>query len=189
MARLIVFTAFIGDGRLPFCGCGVTRLGCLRCKANGLVRLGMYLAPLICEIFAMTPIRSIFVVAEYSGHFECYAWQRIVGVDRVSNALLRALIKVNGTQARTMKRARDIREQLVGLMERVEIQLESCGDDDVPLRKAITSGFFYNVAQLTKPAEGAYKTVKQRHTVFIHPSSGVFCRLCPPPCNCCFLWR
>lgn len=39
-----------------------------------------------------------------------------------------------------MKRARDIREQLAGLMERVEIPLESCGEEDVPVRKAITSG-------------------------------------------------
>lgn len=43
-------------------------------------------------------------------------------------------------QIRTMKRARDIREQLAGLMERVEISLESCGEDDIPVRKAITSG-------------------------------------------------
>jgi hypothetical protein len=71
-----------------------------------------------------------------------------------------------------MKRARDIREQLVSLMERVEITLESCSDDDVPLRKAITAGYFYNVAQLSKPSEGAYKTVKQRHDVYIHPGSG-----------------
>ena len=71
-----------------------------------------------------------------------------------------------------MKRARDIRDQLVGLMERVEITLESCGDEDVPLRKAITAGFFYNVAQLTKPSEGQYKTAKQRRDVWIHPSSG-----------------
>ena len=43
-------------------------------------------------------------------------------------------------QLRTMKRARDIREQLAGLMERVEIALESAGEDDVPVRKAITAG-------------------------------------------------
>lgn len=71
-----------------------------------------------------------------------------------------------------MKRARDIREQLVGLMERVEITLESCGDDDVALRKALCAGFFYNVAQLSKPGEGGYKTVKHRRDVYIHPGSG-----------------
>lgn len=71
-----------------------------------------------------------------------------------------------------MKRARDIREQLVGLMERVEISMESCGDEDVPIRKALTAGYFYNAAQLSKPTEAQYKTVKQRHSVFIHPGSG-----------------
>jgi hypothetical protein len=75
-------------------------------------------------------------------------------------------------QGRSMKRARDIREQLVGLMERVEIAMETCGDDDVALRKAITAGYFSNVAQLFKPSEGCYKTVKARHSVYIHPGSG-----------------
>lgn len=75
-------------------------------------------------------------------------------------------------QLRTMKRARDIREQLVGLMERVEISMETCGDEDVPIRKALTAGYFYNAAQLSKPTEAQYKTVKQRHSVFIHPGSG-----------------
>lgn len=75
-------------------------------------------------------------------------------------------------QARTMKRARDIRDQLVGLMERVEIMMTTCGDEDDQVRKAITSGFFYNCARLHKVAEGAYKTVKGGHNVFIHPGSG-----------------
>jgi pre-mRNA-splicing factor ATP-dependent RNA helicase DHX16 len=79
-------------------------------------------------------------------------------------------------QIRTMKRARDIREQLAGLMERVELALESCGDDDVPVRRAVTAGYFYHAAQLSKPADAAYKTVKQRNTVYIHPGSGA-----PPP--------
>ena len=82
-----------------------------------------------------------------------------------------------------MKRARDIREQLAGLMERVEITLDTCGDDDVPLRKAITSGFFYNVGQLSKPTEGLYKTVKQRRDVYIHPGSGALTRLLLSPCS------
>lgn len=84
-------------------------------------------------------------------------------------------------QLRTMKRARDIREQLVGLMERVEISMETSGDDDTPVRKALTAGYFYNAAQLTKPTEAQYKTVKQRNPVYIHPGSGAlgFCAACP----------
>lgn len=74
-------------------------------------------------------------------------------------------------QVRSMKRARDIREQLLGLMERVEIELTSnVGDHDV-IRKAIAAGFFYHSALLQK--NGTYRTVKNPQTVLIHPSSGL----------------
>ena len=49
-----------------------------------------------------------------------------------------------------MKRARDVRDQLVGLLERVEIELQSAQDDTEKVRKAITSGFFYHTANLQK---------------------------------------
>ena len=93
-------------------------------------------------------------------------------------------------QQRTMKRARDVRDQLAGLLERVEIDLVSLqvcnrhfrsstlktlqksSEDDIAIRKAITAGYFYNVATLDK--SGSYKTVKQRHTVQVHPSSCLF---------------
>jgi pre-mRNA-splicing factor ATP-dependent RNA helicase DHX16 len=45
----------------------------------------------------------------------------------------------NFVQQRSMKRARDVREQLVGLMERVEIELVS-DDSPEPVKKAITAG-------------------------------------------------
>ena len=73
-----------------------------------------------------------------------------------------------------MKRARDVRDQLVGLMERVEIMMQSCGEEYDGIRKAITAGYFYNCASLHKVADGAYKTIKTRHNVFIHPGSGAF---------------
>ena len=41
----------------------------------------------------------------------------------------------NFIQHRSLKRARDIREQLEGLMERVEIEIISSGGDTVPIRK------------------------------------------------------
>ncbi|MGH0163487.1 UNVERIFIED_CONTAM: hypothetical protein FKN15_045048 [Acipenser sinensis] len=42
----------------------------------------------------------------------------------------------NFIQFRSMKRARDIREQLEGLMERIEIELTSSPEDIIPIRKA-----------------------------------------------------
>ena len=52
---------------------------------------------------------------------------------------------VNFIQHRSMKRARDVRDQLMGLMERVEIKLVANDDagNTVPIRKTVASGFFY----------------------------------------------
>ena len=41
----------------------------------------------------------------------------------------------NFIQYRSMKRARDIREQLEGLCERVEIEVTSCGNESITIRK------------------------------------------------------
>lgn len=69
-----------------------------------------------------------------------------------------------------MRKARDIREQLEGLCERVEIdQNLSSPEDQEAILKAITAGFFYNTAKLGR--SGEYQTVKQHRTVYIHPSS------------------
>ncbi|KPJ06495.1 hypothetical protein RR48_14234 [Papilio machaon] len=78
----------------------------------------------------------------------------------------------NFIQYRSMKRARDVREQLVGLMERVEIDMVSSISDDTNIRKAITAGYFYHIAKFSKG--GHYKTVKHNQTVMIHPNSALF---------------
>ncbi|RCV17890.1 hypothetical protein SETIT_3G256300v2, partial [Setaria italica] len=81
-------------------------------------------------------------------------------------------------QSRTMRRARDVREQLEALMERVEIERRSCAGDLDTVRKAITAGFFRNTAQRRR--DGFYRTLKSWRTVFVHPSSGM-ARVVPPP--------
>jgi len=78
----------------------------------------------------------------------------------------------NFVQIKSMKRARDIRDQVLGLMDRCEIELRSNVGDLDSIRKAITSGFFYHTANLQR--NGSYKTVKSPQTVHIHPSSGLF---------------
>uniref|UniRef100_A0A8R1E1W4 RNA helicase n=1 Tax=Caenorhabditis japonica TaxID=281687 RepID=A0A8R1E1W4_CAEJA len=77
----------------------------------------------------------------------------------------------NYVQHRTMKRARDVRDQLVGLLERVEIEPKS-SNDTIAIRKAITAGYFYNVSKLDNT--GHYKTVKHKHTTHPHPNSCLF---------------
>jgi len=77
-----------------------------------------------------------------------------------------------------MKRARDVRDQLEGLMERVEIEKTSNAGDHDAIRKAIAAGFFYHTASLQK--SGSYKTVKTAQPVDIHPSSGLAKAEVPP---------
>uniref|UniRef100_A0A673NIU4 RNA helicase n=1 Tax=Sinocyclocheilus rhinocerous TaxID=307959 RepID=A0A673NIU4_9TELE len=77
----------------------------------------------------------------------------------------------NFIQFRSMKRARDVRDQLEGLMDRIEVELSSCSGESVPIRKAVTAGYFYHTARLSK---GGYKTVKHQQTVFVHPNSSLF---------------
>jgi len=76
----------------------------------------------------------------------------------------------NYVQNKSMKKARDVRDQIAGLCERVEIEESSVGVAEwEKVLKAFTAGFFFNVSKLAR--SGDYTTVKQRHTVYIHPSS------------------
>ncbi|XP_026172513.1 pre-mRNA-splicing factor ATP-dependent RNA helicase DHX16 isoform X1 [Mastacembelus armatus] len=77
----------------------------------------------------------------------------------------------NFIQFRSMRRARDVRDQLEGLMDRIEVEVVSSQGDSVPIRKAVTAGYFYHTARLSK---GGYKTVKHQQTVYIHPNSSLF---------------
>ncbi|KAK4835647.1 hypothetical protein QYF36_012444 [Acer negundo] len=77
----------------------------------------------------------------------------------------------NYIQVRSMKRARDIRDQLEGLLERVEIEITSNMNELDVIKKAITSGFFPHSAKLQK--NGSYWTVKHPQRVHVHPSSGL----------------
>lgn len=77
----------------------------------------------------------------------------------------------NYVQVRSMKRARDIRDQLEGVLERVEIELTSSLNDLEAIKKAVTAGFFPHSARLQK--NGSYRTVKHPQTVYLHPSSGL----------------
>uniref|UniRef100_A0A672MB28 Putative pre-mRNA-splicing factor ATP-dependent RNA helicase DHX16 n=1 Tax=Sinocyclocheilus grahami TaxID=75366 RepID=A0A672MB28_SINGR len=47
------------------------------------------------------------------------------------------------------------------LMDRIEVELCSCNGESVPIHKAVTAGYFYNTACLSK---GGYKTVKHQQT-------------------------
>ena len=78
----------------------------------------------------------------------------------------------NYVQIRSMTKARDVREQLEGLCERVELDTISKGSEVDMICKSFTAGYFYNTSKLSRV--GDYKTIKNRHTVYIHPSSVLY---------------
>ncbi|KAK9488350.1 P-loop containing nucleoside triphosphate hydrolase protein [Lipomyces starkeyi] len=82
----------------------------------------------------------------------------------------------NFLQYKTLCRARDVRDQLSRLCDRVGVKLSSAGTQEngvVNIQKSITSGFFANTARLTRNGE-SYRTVKTSQTVYIHPSSVLY---------------
>lgn len=81
-------------------------------------------------------------------------------------------------QVRSMRRARDVREQLDALLDRVGVARATLADapdggaDQAPVLKALTAGYFSHACQLTKA--GLYRTVKGGTSVHIHPSSALY---------------
>ncbi|KAI9777211.1 MAG: hypothetical protein M1816_004899 [Peltula sp. TS41687] len=82
----------------------------------------------------------------------------------------------NFLQQRSLTRARDVRDQLAKLCDRVEVTVsQTAGGTSnlVPVQKALTAGFFPNAARLQKGGD-SYRTVKNAMSVYIHPSSTLF---------------
>lgn len=78
----------------------------------------------------------------------------------------------NFIQPRSMKRAEDVRKQLLQILERHRLKVISCGRDTVRVRQALCSGFFRNSAR--KDAQEGYKTLVEGTPVYMHPSSALF---------------
>ena len=78
----------------------------------------------------------------------------------------------NFIQERGMRRAEDVRKQLLGIMDRYNHAVVSCGRNYVLVRKAITAGYFRHAAK-KDPQEG-FKTLVEGTPVFMHPSSSLF---------------
>ncbi|KAJ1971255.1 hypothetical protein H4R35_005370 [Dimargaris xerosporica] len=83
----------------------------------------------------------------------------------------------NFIQYRSMTRARDVREQVVGLLERIEVPLKSVENpaDMTGVAKAFLTGFFNNVARRQRGGanDSSYRLAKRNDTVMIHPSSSL----------------
>ncbi|KAM8729641.1 ATP-dependent RNA helicase DHX8-like [Acanthopagrus schlegelii] len=80
----------------------------------------------------------------------------------------------NFIQARSLKRAQDIRKQMLSIMDRHKLDVVSCGKATVRVQKAICSGFFRNAAR--KHPHDGYRTLIDQQVVYLHPSSTLFNR-------------
>lgn len=90
----------------------------------------------------------------------------------------------NFIQARQMRRAQDVRTQLVSIMERYRHPIVSCGRNTTRVRQALCAGFFRNTARKDTSTDsggggggggsGAYKTLIEGTPVYLHPSSALF---------------
>ncbi|KAF2754379.1 ATP-dependent RNA helicase DHX8 [Pseudovirgaria hyperparasitica] len=78
----------------------------------------------------------------------------------------------NFIQPRSMKRAQEVRQQLVQILQRHSRQVVSCGRNTMKVRQALCGGFFRNSAR-KDPTEG-YKTLVEGTPVYLHPSSALF---------------
>lgn len=79
---------------------------------------------------------------------------------------------LNYLHFRHLKRARDVRNQLVVIFNRFKLPvISSHGDPDI-IRKSLVSGFFFNAAK--RDSQVGYKTITGGTAVAIHPSSSLY---------------
>eukprot|EP00249_Psilotum_nudum_P023176 c28773_g1_i1 orf=661-4329(-) len=80
----------------------------------------------------------------------------------------------NFVQSRSLRRAQDVRKQLLMIMDRYKLDVVSSGKNFTRIRKAMCAGFFFHAAR-KDPQEG-YRTLVENQPVYIHPSSALFQR-------------
>nr|GMD43183.1 probable pre-mRNA-splicing factor ATP-dependent RNA helicase DEAH5 [Ipomoea batatas] len=80
----------------------------------------------------------------------------------------------NFVQSRSLRRAQDVRKQLLSIMDKYKLDVVSAGKNFTKIRKAISAGFFFHGAR-KDPQEG-YRTLVENQAVYILPSSAVFQR-------------
>nr|GME03867.1 probable pre-mRNA-splicing factor ATP-dependent RNA helicase DEAH5 [Ipomoea batatas] len=80
----------------------------------------------------------------------------------------------NFVQSRSLRRAQDVRKQLLSIMDKYKLDVVCAGKNFTKIRKAIAAGFFFHAAR-KDPQEG-YRTLVENQPVYIHPSSALFQR-------------
>ncbi|KDO35777.1 hypothetical protein SPRG_00517 [Saprolegnia parasitica CBS 223.65] len=90
----------------------------------------------------------------------------------VSNSYSNAWANDHFIHAKGMRKAREVREQLIDIMKQQKIPLLSCGPHWDVVRKAICSAYFYNSAQIK--GIGEYVNMLTGMPCNLHPSSSLF---------------
>ena len=111
--------------------------------------------------------RARFTIKEGGDHFSLLnIWNQWVDSD-----FSYVWARENYLQQRSLTRARDVRDQLAKLCDRVEVTITTVGANDlVPIQKSLVAGFFPNAARLQRGGD-SYRTVKNGITTYMHPSS------------------
>jgi len=78
----------------------------------------------------------------------------------------------NFIQVRPLQIAKDTRKQLIGIMDKYNLELVSAGNSYLRIQKAITSGYFYHAAR--KDSQDGYKSIVEQQPLYVHPSSTLF---------------
>eukprot|EP00634_Sargassococcus_sp_CCMP2135_P009749 CAMPEP_0198653900 /NCGR_PEP_ID=MMETSP1467-20131203/7351_1 /TAXON_ID=1462469 /ORGANISM="unid. sp., Strain CCMP2135" /LENGTH=932 /DNA_ID=CAMNT_0044389877 /DNA_START=243 /DNA_END=3041 /DNA_ORIENTATION=+ len=82
----------------------------------------------------------------------------------------------NFIQVRSLARALDVRNQMLCIMERFALSINSPDDQSSQVRKAFVAGFFTNSAKQDTRDPSAYRTLSEGLSVQIHPSSALIHR-------------
>ncbi|SCU84056.1 LAFA_0D07800g1_1 [Lachancea sp. 'fantastica'] len=78
----------------------------------------------------------------------------------------------NFLHERHLKRARDVKLQLLGLFQKFRLPTSNSNGDIDMIRSTLVSGFFRNAAK--RDSQTGYKTISDGTSVAVHPSSSLF---------------
>ncbi len=99
--------------------------------------------------------------------------QRHVWMCRVAHQYSNAWASDHFIHAKGLRKAREVREQLMDIMKQQKVPLVSCGTTHWDIvRKAICSAYFYNSAQIK--GIGEYVNMLTGMPCNLHPSSSLF---------------
>ena len=74
--------------------------------------------------------------------------------------------------SKSLRRAKEVREQIVDIMKSQKMELISCGMDWDLIRKAICSGYYHQAAKYK--GSGEYTNLRTNLGVHLHPTSSLF---------------